>query len=186
MEVQTASGDVVVSIMTGGSVLIGDAAVSRLRIVTDPHCVYCQEFMIESLPALIEEYVRPGRIAIELVYATVIDRDPTLSILHLCAASFGSYRNVAEAIALDASLGLAQERKRLLKKTGLDAKALDACLKNPDLARSVQANSDAVERVPTFSIGDQTWIGVEPLARLRQIIDTARVHRYSDFSSSVP
>lgn len=166
-----------VTLTESGHVLLGDASAPRLTITTDPRCSYCRDFILQDLPWLEDTYLAHGTLALDIVYAAIVDDDPSVALLHRCAASLGKHNEIASAYAADPTIADASKSTRLRSLMGKDVASLAVCTKDAGQIEAVKHASKTVDRVPAFSIGDTAWIGLATRGRLRSIIDAAREHK---------
>lgn len=147
-----------------GLVLGSPAAPVTMVEYADVQCPYCGEFAGRGLPALLDEYVRPGKVKIEFrglqflgpdsgkalrLVLSAAQQDKAWTVLELLFANQGEenkgwvtdalVRQIGEAVA-----GLDVEQML----TGTDAPAIDALIAKAE----TQGRNDGVRGTPTFFV----------------------------------
>jgi protein-disulfide isomerase len=82
-----------------GTILGAPSAPVTLEEFIDPQCPYCQEFETQVLPSLVKDYVRPGKVKIEMQPWAFIGPDSiTGQAAELAAAQQNKVFNFAEVL----------------------------------------------------------------------------------------
>jgi len=177
LEVATESGAAHLIKVLSGAILIGKDSAPKLTIYTDYSCEYCRQFAIERQADIEREFVDTGKIAIQFVF---IPRDAAgilMAKTALCGAEKNVYRAVEREL-LARPLESENDLPALAKKTGLNLTDLKTCIHKKSLETEIQSNADdakaaGITRVPTFSLGNELWIGVMEKTELIEKIEKA-------------
>lgn len=151
----------------------------------DLRCPFCAVFTNKSLPTLIEDYVEPGLVRIEVHPVSFFGEDSTNGAVALHAAAdqdrFFEYMTTLYAAAPDK--GHPDHPNEVLLEFARDAgipdlEAFEAALRDPDLRAEVgRATNEAqrlgVQAVPFFVVGDQAISGAQPLEVFESLLDQA-------------
>jgi protein-disulfide isomerase len=146
-----------------GTVLGKATAPTTLAIFEDPQCPYCRQFNIDTLPTVVANYVRTGRIKIEYHGVVVIGVNSVAGLRAIYAAGQqNKLWNMAEAlyerqgdensgwitvpVIRDAATEVHVNAAMLLKAA--DSKAVTAQLN----ASATLAQQDQVNSTPTFIV----------------------------------
>lgn len=147
-----------------GLVLGSPAAPVTMVEYADIQCPYCGEFAGRSLPALLDEYVRPGKVKIEFrglrflgpdsekalrLVLSAAEQDKAWTVLELLFANQGEENKGWVTDALLRQIGEAVEGldvERML--AGTDAPAIDAGMEKAE----TQGQSDGVRGTPSFFV----------------------------------
>ncbi len=145
-----------------GTVLGDPDAPFRLVEYADLQCPFCAEFALETLPTLVDEYVRPGRLSIELRGLAFLGPDSVEALqAALAAAEQDRMWNVVER--LFASQGAENSgwvTPELLRQIGGEVAGLDvermltprASVDAAMRRAAEQAEADGVQGTPFFTI----------------------------------
>lgn len=174
-----------------GLVLGSPAAPVTMVEYADVQCPYCGEFAGGALPALVDEYVRPGKVKLEFrglqflgpdsekalrVVLSAAQQDKAWTVLEFLFANQGEenkgwvtdalVRQIGEAVAgLDVEQMLA----------GTDAPAIDALIEKA----ATQGQNDGVRGTPTFFVvregvpSHQLELGSLDVSAFRPALDAA-------------
>ena len=152
----------------GNALGVADAPVTLVQYV-DFQCPHCLRHTVDIEPFLIEEYVRPGLLRIELRHLPVVGAESTPAARGaVCAAAQDrswEYANRLFAIQADADFrrdsGAFGEPAltALAGELGLDENAFTACLADPDTLGAVEADQAAAREsgfqgTPAFVLDD--------------------------------
>jgi len=143
-----------------GRVLGADDAPVMIIEFTDLQCPYCGRFARDTWPALRARYIDTGKVRFA-------SRDFPLpfhpfavpaAIAARCAERQGKYWEFREAVfQRQRQLG-AEPYAEIANSLGLDAQALDACRRDPEVRTAVEADlslgqANGIEATPSFVIG---------------------------------
>lgn len=180
LEVATGSGaSDHVTVLTG-ALLIGKNDAPVLTVYTDYACEYCREFSADHQPSMELAFIDTGIVALNLVY---IPRDAAgmfMAKTAICAAKQGLFRSANREIAIRPIVG-DKDLPAFSKKTGLTLKTLRTCIAEKSLDASIRQNTaDArvagISRIPAFTLGNASWIGLMEEDELARTITEALRH----------
>ena len=172
-----------------GNVLGATDAPVTLIQYEDFQCPSCLRYTVDYEPFLIEEYVRPGLMRIELRHFPVVGTESTTAARGaVCAGEqdrFWEYAN--RLFVIQAGDGFRPDRGAfdepalidLAGDLGLDEDAFTACLANPDTLSAVSANDSAARAIgfrgtPSFMLNGTPLQGAPGTEdSWRTLIDTA-------------
>ena len=162
-----------------------DAPVTIIEF-TDLQCPFCGRFARQTWPELRARYVDTGKVRF-------VSRDfplpfhpfaMTAAIAARCAERQGKYWEFREAVFSQQSRLGSDPYAQIATSLGLDAEALDACRRDPEVRRAVDADfalgeSNGIEATPSFVIGrrvdgkfqGEILSGALPIEALSQRID---------------
>lgn len=177
LEVVPSNAVLPISLSASGTIIIGSPTAPRLRIVTDPSCVYCQEFVLGDQVWLEQNYVASGKLALEIVYLPMDLIGALNAKVLLCSAEQDQFVDIEHSIAINALTSEAEAITRA-KTLRLASKAFTTCLRSKKTASTLVvheriADAMQVTRVPSFAVGAERWIGLESRATLQGMIERA-------------
>jgi len=154
-------------------------------VVSDFQCPYCRIWHDSTYPALVREYVQPGKVKIAYVnFPLPMHRNawPAAEAV-MCAGVQGKFWEMQDKVFATQAQWAALDNASpvfdsLARSAGLDAARLRSCVDAHDTKRLIQADYDrsvaaGVNSTPTFIIGDRTVEGAQPIAEFRQVLDSA-------------
>lgn len=162
-------------------VFLGSAdAPLLIRDFSDFSCPHCKTAATQTLPPVIDEYVRTGQARIEFIPIAIVD--PTGSAYaamgSLCAADQEQFWPFQERLfqiqgqqRYDAST-----LSSVANSLGMNVNTFQNCLASNKYLRQVQANAEEFRAVggtgtPTFIIGNQLVSGAVPFDDMKTVID---------------
>lgn len=164
---------------------LGDVDAPVVMIVfSDYRCPYCTMFGRDTLPTLIEEYVKTGKIRLEWVDAAFQgDESIMAAVAAQAAANQGMYWEYHQALvdAGEVSGHAAFPNEKLIelaKEIGIpDMEAFELYLNDEDSLAPVAEDRDltaylGVDSTPAFIIGGQGFVGLQPLETFKQVIES--------------
>ena len=156
-----------------GDTLGRATAPATLIVYEDPQCPYCRNWNVDTLPTIVEQYVRTGRL--RLIYRGVVIIGPDLVRGLRASYAAGKQRKlwsfvdalythqgaensgwITDAVIFEAAREAGANGQAILK--GMGSAAVDAAL----ATAQTQATADKVRGTPTFVIE-------RPLARSQQL-----------------
>jgi len=162
-----------------------DGAKVWMVVVSDFQCPYCRIWHDSTYPALVQEYVKPGKVKIAYVnFPLPMHKNawPAAEAV-MCAGVQGKFWEMQDKVFSTQSRwsGLADAAPvfdSLATSAGLDAKRLRSCVDAHQTKRLIQADYDrsvaaGVNSTPTFIVGDRTVEGAQPIEEFRQVLDSA-------------
>lgn len=149
-----------------------DAPVTLVEYA-DLQCPYCAQWARETLPTLIRDYVRPGKLRIEFRGLAFIGPDSDSALrTALAAAAHDRLWNVVELLYLNQGAensGWATDEllTGILRASGLDSGAVlgargSQAVEGLLLRANTQAQTDGVRGTPSFQLG-RTGEALQPL-----------------------
>lgn len=167
-----------------------DATVTLVEY-TDYACPFCEIYFRQTLPALVEKYVRAGQVKLvvkDLPLPSLHPTAPRVASAALCAAEQGPREFWAMH---DAIFRTQQQWNRmsdpdpflggLAEQAGLDTKPYQQCMASGRTQARTQSTADEAQKqgftgTPSFQIikdgKDYPIIGAQPPAAFEQVIDT--------------
>jgi protein-disulfide isomerase len=148
-----------------GNVLGKPAAPVTMVEYVDLQCPYCREFELQVMPSLIEQYVRPGTLRVELRPIVIIGPDSTRGRnAAIAAGDQNKMFNFTQLTYLNQgteNTGWLDDRfvtKTAASIPGLDVPAFLAAMDSTETADTAaafdaQAEHDGVSRTPTILVG---------------------------------
>jgi protein-disulfide isomerase len=147
--------------------------------LSDFQCTYCRKFRWETLPALEEEYIQPGKMRFVYRHLAVLGK---ASVQAAEAAScahdqqrFWEYHD--KLFEQKGVLAFSQTRlKGYAKELGLDTKAFGECVDGRKHAQRVEAETVLGQALgangtPAFLIKGQLLMGAHPVETFRRVLD---------------
>jgi len=142
-----------------------DSAPVTLAVYADPQCPYCKDWDTQTMPTLVDRYVRPGKLRIEFRGLSFVGPDSERGLRALLAA--GEQNRFFQAAALlyqqqgTENTGWLDDRfvdSLAASLPGLDTKRLDTDMHSPAVDRQIkqaagQAQQDGVDSTPTILVG---------------------------------
>lgn len=165
----TGSGQTVIkpTVTEGGTILFGETS-PRLTEYFDYDCTYCRRFALADRSWINTEYAATGRISVEIIFAPQTPLGTRLAQAAVCAAEQGKYSEM-DALLLAGTpaddKGITDAAKKLKLKTD----EFSACMKRTDVIH--EATDVPEERVPSFRLGETTWVGILSREELQQALN---------------
>lgn len=180
-----ASTDPVVSAADRGRVMGESSAKTWVIVASDFQCPYCKTWHDETYPALVNEYVRTGKIKVAYINYPLSQHRNAIPTAEgaMCAGAQGKFWEYHDKL-FDAQAEWAPmaDPKPILNSiataVGVNNAAWKQCLdsgKMRPLIDADQSRSQAagVRSTPSFLIGNQVFLGSQPLDALRPALDSA-------------
>lgn len=170
------------------SELADGAAVGRadapvvLREWADFNCPHCLNFAANQEPAIIEEYVKTGKVRLEFNHLPILGpRSLNAALAAQCAVDQGRFWDYANRLMIGQAEGdqfTDEQLRDYAEELGLDLQAFEACYADPDTLEAVdsqhaEANAFGITGTPGFVINGQPLIGGAPasIEGWRQLLD---------------
>lgn len=177
-QLQDENLQIVERLLPSGLIEIGDRdAPVVLLMFTEHHCRYCKDFYHEHFPLLIEDFVTPGKLKLQIGIL------PLRKYIHSQNAAFGLLCGATQGKGIPMhellfALG-AKDRETLLSEAAsleLDTDLFTQCLDSPDTEKTIErqkslARSLDVTLVPTFFLNGEKSVGLPRYADLRGMIE---------------
>lgn len=140
----------------------------------DYDCDYCRENEILNRPWLDREFVSTGKLGIVRIFAPQTPWGRRLAASALCAADQNKF-DAMDSLLIKQTPSNEVALQTMVKKAGLEKKSFDLCMKNVNRVPESLTLQDGtrVDRVPMFSLGDKSWLGVLESDELRRVIEKA-------------
>lgn len=177
----TASGaltHVPVQMLSVGTILLGspDAPVT-LTETFDYTCEYCREVTLKHWPLLADRYIKTGKMNMILTFYPLSATGESAARAAICAQSQEKFIPMHLALTSEYTFD-AKTLATIAKELGLDVPEWQKCLKSEFAngildthAKLIEAKG--IERVPHFSLQDETWEGVISVSELVGRIEKA-------------
>jgi protein-disulfide isomerase len=138
-------------------------APATVRVYEDPQCPFCREWALGTLPAVIDDFVRPGRVKLVYMGVEVIGPNSSKGLRAIYAAGKqDKLWNLAEALyrrqGSENSGWITDEVIRdAARSAGADGAAILAASETPAVTAQLQqavrqANADGLQGTPTFVV----------------------------------
>jgi protein-disulfide isomerase len=144
-------------------------------------CPHCSSFHRDTLPAIKETYVVPGKVRIIYRDFPFGGLAAAAAMVSRCVPPERYFGFLDVLFALQANWSTSREPLKelalLARQAGLSQEAFDACLNNRDLLQGIQSRSQAAQRekgiesTPTFFVNDRKIVGAPRLEDLKAVID---------------
>jgi protein-disulfide isomerase len=161
-----------------------DAAVWVVE-VSDYQCPFCRNWHEQVYPALMREFVEPGTVRFAYVHFPLPShRHAQLAAeAAMCAGAQRRFWEYHDRLFATQQQWAALDDARpvfdsLVVATGLDAAAHRSCVAEGVMRDLVRADAERMERAsvnstPTFFVGDQVIVGLQPIEVFREAIARA-------------
>ena len=171
--------------LVNGEVLGSATAPVVLELYSDFQCPACRMFVMQQLPLLVSEFVRPGTLRIEARDIDILGQGTPNESLELaagaaCAAAPGRYWQFHDYVFWNQGRENQGDHDAafiasVADAAGLDRAAWEACLAQPDLRTPITARTNAalaagINSTPTLVINGQSFVGVPNYDQLAALI----------------
>lgn len=155
-----------------------DAPVTMVE-VADFGCTFCRNFHVETLPALVSQYVESGRMRFIVLPYALSDNTLPAANASMCAGEQGQYFPFADGMYYnfdDPTIRTRDGFFRVAATLDLDIEQFTQCVNETRYNAMVRANmraaaNNGVSSTPTFFINNSRINGAFPLATFQQRID---------------
>ena len=158
-----------------GDFIFGDPAAPVTIIEYSSHlCGACSHFHETTLPLIIENYVKTGKVRI----IPRLLSHPALSVAVLCAQEQRAFFEANEYIFKNIeTIQTIENIKEVANKLGLDQESFDQCFESDKYKDQVmvwfdKGEADGAESTPTFLINGEAIVGSQPYAIFEKIIES--------------
>ena len=153
--------------------------------MSDFQCPYCKRFSLETFPEIERRYIKPGKVRwvyINFPLTNIHPHAAPAGELALCAAKQDKFWPVHDLLFKHQDTWAPLKEAgpffvSLADSAGLSKKTLLACLQNPEIRKSLQAEAEGAQRAgasstPAFYIEGGIMEGALPLEVFQQILDS--------------
>jgi len=164
---------------------MGDAnAPVQIDVYTDFQCPYCGRFERDTMPKIIENYVKPGKAHLTIHLFAFLGKESVWAAeAAYCAndqGKFWPYHNKLFNSQAGENQGAfsIEHLKIFAKELGLDTKQFNTCLDSQKYQQAIQQVKDAagqrgVRSTPTIFINKKLILGAQPYKTFADAIDAA-------------
>jgi protein-disulfide isomerase len=156
-----------------GTTLGPAAAPATVVVYEDPQCPYCAQWSLDTLPSVVDSYVRTGRVKLEYRGINILGSDSEKALRAIAAtAAQNRLWNMVEALyrrqgAENSGWVTDGVLREAAVSAGVDADRMFAARKSAAVTRAltragIEANVNGVQGTPTFLV-------VRPPARPQQL-----------------
>jgi len=154
---------------------------------SDFQCPFCRRFHDDTLPQIVETYVRTGKVYFVYRHFPVVDRTDPAQESHRAAAAavcaarqnrFWDYHDVLFANQTGENIGNFTDRRleAMADRLGLEMGSFRDCLASRDAAAAVNADQalalqQGLTSTPSFLINGKPLIGAQPFEAFQQVIE---------------
>lgn len=182
---QTARADPVVEAADRGRVLGDSSAKTWVIVASDFQCPYCKTWHDETYPALVSEYVRSGKVKVAYInYPLSQHRNAIVTAeAAMCAGAQGKFWEYHdELFDTQRQWAAMPDPKAVLDSiatlVGVNNVAWKQCVASGKVRPLIEADQSraqaaGVRSTPSFLIGNQTFLGAQPIEALRPALDSA-------------
>jgi protein-disulfide isomerase len=136
------------------------AARAALIVYSDFQCPYCSKFATDVLPALVDKYVKPGKVLLAFRNLPLDIHPQALpaAIAAECAGRQGKFWAVHDELFKNQTALKEKGVPALVEAYRLDGPAFDACVQAPETKQQIQADAAAAQKfgvrgTPTIFMG---------------------------------
>ena len=166
--------------------IAGDSAAKTwVVIASDFQCPFCKQWHDETYRALIDEYVRNGKVRVAYLNFPLgqhTNAVPTASGA-MCAAAQNKFWQYHDALFATQQRWAAMPNARpvldsIARAVGVDIVAWKQCVDSDKMLPLIfadrdRASSGGVQSTPTFLIAGEVMTGAQPIEAMRSVIDAA-------------
>lgn len=182
---QATPADPIVGAADRSRVLGDTAAKTWVIVASDFQCPFCKTWHDETYPTLVAEYVRTGKIKVAYInYPLSQHRNAVVTAeAAMCAGAQGKFWEYHDALFQTQSqwAPLPDPRPVLdanATRVGVNNAAWKQCLESGKMRQLIEADQSraqaaGVRSTPSFLIGNQVFLGSQPIEALRPALDSA-------------
>ena len=154
---------------------------------SDFQCPYCKQWHDQTYGALLEQYVKTGKVRLAYVNFPLSSHAYAWPAAEaaMCAAAQNKFWPMHDSLFAtqgrwENTTDPAPMFDSLARSNGVEMQRWRDCVKSGKMKPLIQADHDRAERAgasatPSFMIGDQLLTGAQPLSDMQRIIDSALV-----------
>ena len=162
------------SVSENGIVIGNPNAPVTMEEYTNFLCPACGSFATQTLPGIMDEYVKTGKV--KMVFYIYPPQE--LSQAALCADEQNKFIEYHDYLfAHRDQISVEKDLKDFATNAGLDLQKFSACYDSPDKYKDKiqkwydEGAARGVDATPTFFINGQKFIGAQPYADFKKIIE---------------
>ena len=154
-------------------------------IASDFQCPFCKEWHDQGYRALVDEYVRTGKVRVAYIHFPLNQHRNAVPTANasMCAAAQGKFWEYHDGLfATQAAWGPMSDPRPVLdslaRSLGLNHAAWSSCYESERMLPLIRADRDraaagGVQSTPSFLVGGQVIAGAVPIESMRPVIDSA-------------
>jgi len=182
---QAISADPIVAAADRGRVLGDTAAKTWVIVASDFQCPFCKTWHDETYPALVAEYVRTGKVKVAYINFPLSQHRNAVVTAEaaMCAGAQGKFWEYHDALFDTQSRWAPMPNPRALLDSiaggvGVSNAAWQQCVDSGRMQPLIEADNSrakaaGVQSTPSFLIGNQIFLGSQPMEALRPALDSA-------------
>ncbi len=162
------------NLTASGTIVMGNIEEThRLMIFSDYDCTYCRRFTTSDLPWILNVIATKGGLSIERIFVPMSAAGERAARLALCAAEQKKFSEADRWLSTKSISAI--DIEKFAKGMGVNLKKLLACTAKNDLlaGHREKAKEYGIERVPSFVLGSDSWLGLLPKEQLREKLEAA-------------
>lgn len=171
--VTTGTGTSVSGFLTAdGTIGFGDVSEKDLPLMLeffDYDCPYCREHALSARAWIDPEYIATGKLVVERIFLPQTAWGQRLASAAHCAAVLNAFDEM-DSLLLRSFPRNETALLVLVNRAGIERKPFDDCMQNTEPFPNSQSfvDSEIINRVPAFRIGNESWLGVMEESKLRE------------------
>lgn len=167
--------DVSARVSVDDATVIGDPAAKVVLIeYSDFHCAFCAKFALQTLPALKQRYVDPGRVRFAFKHFPIVTLHPTAGLTAhaaVCADRDKMFWPLHDVLFASPLTNTRADLVRVARSVGLEPRRFENCLDDPTVLALVQSHSKEASELgltgtPSFLLGKADGTSVAVLRRI--------------------
>ncbi len=182
---QPTPADPIVAAADRGRVLGDTAAKTWVIVASDFQCPFCKTWHDETYPALVAEYVRTGKVKVAYINFPLSQHRNAVVTAEaaMCAGAQGKFWEYHDGLFDTQSRWAAMPNPRavldsIAASVGVSNAAWQQCVDSGRMQPLIEADNSrakaaGVQSTPSFLIGDQIFLGSQPIEALRPALDSA-------------
>lgn len=157
--------------------------------ISDYHCPFCRRQTLQTLPQVMSEYVKTGKVRYVFVDYPIAQLHPDAFKSHeaaACAGDQGKYWEMHDTLFSNPPARDAAQLTAEAKSVGVDERRFAACLSSQTHAASIR---ESITRMQSLGVGGTplTLVGLTPApgAPFKVIASVYGARPYADFKSAI-
>lgn len=183
--VPASAADPIVAAADRGRVLGDTAAKTWVIVASDFQCPFCKTWHDETYPALVAEYVRTGKVRVAYINFPLSQHGNAVVTAEaaMCAGAQGKFWEYHDGLFDTQSQWAAMPNPRsvldsIATGVGVRNAAWQQCVDSGRMQPLIEADNSrakaaGVQSTPSFLIGNQIFLGSQPIEALRPALDSA-------------